>query len=320
MRQYIINKEKDSSQYATEPFIDYDPNLKQIGVKQFIWSECIDMFHSDEFHQTPEENKRMIEYFYEKYSQINSNDHLDVHIEEIPFLLDQNNRLQLTKNIYFPGETTTVNERCNSKDFFVNSIIFNWLKENKREGIKEWLKKLGVRERTDLTYLEKTIIPNAATYIKAENAIETIQWLFTLFAKNLIGKDHLEKLKQLKLFTTGGTLLPAKDCFFSDQYKPRLLLEEYLKEKEDKFLSFDYVTGQIHQKETDDLTEWQRFFTMLGVQQDLCVIEYQQKISVGEGMKYGFNERYLTKNLDGYSNIQAYCGLKTITFLNYTKG
>ena len=45
-----------------------------------------------------------------------------------------------------------------------------------------------------------------------------------------------------------------------------------------------------------------------------------KKINIGEGIKYGFDEKYLTKNFDRYSNIQAYCGLKTITFLDYTKG
>ncbi len=37
--------------------------------------------------------------------------------------------------------------------------------------------------------------------------------------------------------------------FFSDQYKPRLQLEDYLKTKKDNFLSFDYIIDH------DDLME-----------------------------------------------------------------
>ena len=49
MRQYIIHNEKNPSQFADHPFIDYDSNLEQIGVKEFTWNQCIDMFKSDIF-------------------------------------------------------------------------------------------------------------------------------------------------------------------------------------------------------------------------------------------------------------------------------
>ena len=46
MRQYIIYNEKNPSQFADDPFIDYDLNLDQIGVKEFTWDQCVDMFKS----------------------------------------------------------------------------------------------------------------------------------------------------------------------------------------------------------------------------------------------------------------------------------
>ncbi len=320
MREYIISNDSNHSQYADYPFIDYDSNLNQIGVKEFTWHECIDMFKSDIFlkNHSIEENKRMIDYFYTKYSKTNTVH--DINIEQIPFLMDQNNRLQLIKDIYFPGETIGDSGTIDSDDLFVNNIIFNWLNENKQKGIKQWLQKLGVIERTDLTYLHKTIIPNASNYVTLKNAITTIKILFTLFQKNTITKKDLDQLKKLKLLTTRGTLIEAERCYFCDQYKPSLLLEEYLKTKEDKFLSFDYVTSHISKGEKIDLLEWRRFFIMMGVQEELHPIVFNRKLTSYEAAGYGFCDEYLsTTSPDGKHTVDAFSGLTTITFLEHTK-
>ncbi len=49
MRQYVIDHYKGC---AAHPFIDYDWNLWQIGVRNFTWKECILMFKSDQFLKT----------------------------------------------------------------------------------------------------------------------------------------------------------------------------------------------------------------------------------------------------------------------------
>ena len=323
MRQYISDKEKNHQQYADAPFIDYDPNLKQIGVKEFTWKECIEMFKSNGFLQNHsiDSNKRMIEYFYCEFlnNQTTNNDRIN--IAEIPFLLDQNNHLQMIKDIYFPAETIGESGTSDSEDLFIHQIIFNWLKETKQKGIKQWLQKLGVIERTDLSYLHKTIIPNAANYIQKENAIKTIKMLFLLLQKNLIGKEQLDKLKQLKLLTTRGTLIPAKECFFSDAYKPRLSLEEYIKTEEDVFLSFDYVSKPTSKTDMDDPTDWRRFFAMLGVQEELHPIVFHQKLTSYEAKtKYRFYDEYLLRTSpDGRHTVDAFSGLITISFIEYTQ-
>ncbi|CAF3223494.1 unnamed protein product, partial [Rotaria sp. Silwood2] len=322
MHQYIINHAKNPSHYADEPFIDYDSNLNQIGVEKFTWDQCIDMFRSDIFLKTHsiEENKRMIEYFYKKYSKIDTDDGIDIGIQQIPFLMDQNNRLQRIKDIYFPADTIVDNGTIDSEYLFVNKTIFAWLNEKIQKEIKKWLKDMGVDERTDLTYLRKTIIPNVAFYITLENAVRTIKMLFMLFQKNAITKKELDQLKKLKLLTTRGTLISAEQCFFCDQYKPRLQLEEYLKTKEDKFLSFDYVTSHNSRKENEDLIEWRRFFIILGVQEDLHPIVFNRKLTSYEAAGYGFCDDYLsTTSHDEKHIVDAFFGLTTITFIQHTQ-
>ncbi len=141
-----------------------------------------------------------------------------------------------------------------------------------------------------------------------------------LFQKGDIEKKELNELKKLKLFTTRGTLMPADQCFFSDQYKPRLPLEEYLKAKEDKFLSIDYVNNNSAGKENEDLAEWRQFFSMFGVQEDLHPIIFNRKLTSYEAAGYGFSDEYLsTTSPDGKHTIDAFSGLITITFMQYTQ-
>ncbi|UJR07466.1 hypothetical protein I4U23_011755 [Adineta vaga] len=320
MRQYIINNTRDSY-YADYPFIDYDPNLAQIGVQQFTWEQCIDMFKSNIFLKThsPEQNRRMIEYFYLKFSKSNSNNK-DIHIEQIPFLMDQNYNLQLIKNIYFPAEIIDNNATSDSDDLFVNKIIFDWLNEKTQRVIKQWLQTLGVIERTDLSFLSKTIIPNASTYATLENTFKTIRMLFLLFQKHDIDKKELNQLKKLKLLTTGGNFLAADQCFFCDQYKPRSPLEDYLKTKEDRFLSFDYVINSNIKKGNDDLAEWRRFFIMMGVQEELHPIVFNRKLTLYEAKEYGFHDNYLLiRSPDEKHTVDAYSGLSTIAFIRHTE-
>ena len=243
MCQFIINYHEGTHfRCAEHPFIDYDSNLSRIGVRHFTWKTCIEMFKSNLFLQTHslEQNKHMIKYFYSKCSN-----HTDIPIEELPFLLDQNNRLQSIKDIYFPAETVGESSTSDSKYLFLNKTLFNWLNEYPQMSIKAWLKQLGVDERTDLSYLHKTIIPNALTYTTQENAIGTIRMLFRLFQNHHIEKTDLMKLKKLKLLTTRGSLRTADECFFSKRYKPRLDIEQFLSMKEDLFISSDYITFDI---------------------------------------------------------------------------
>ncbi|CAF1142611.1 unnamed protein product [Adineta ricciae] len=315
MRQYIIENEESPTNYAADPFTDYDSNLSRIGVKEFTWIECIDMLKSDIFLQTfsVEDNKRMIQYFYIRYTKST-----DDPIEKIPFLMDQHNRLQSVKSIYFPAETIGDSGTVDSDDLFLHKSIFSWLNEKNQREIKQWLKDIGVDERTDLAYFRKTIIPNASSYITLKNAISTIKILFTLFRKNAITKKELEDLKKLKLLTTRGALVAAEQCFFSDRYEPRLPLEDYLAEKEDKFLSFDYISSSNCTNE--NLGEWRQFFAALGIQEELRPITFYRKLTSYEAAGYGFFEKYLpATSPNGRHTVDAFSGLSTISFMQHTK-
>jgi hypothetical protein len=325
MRQVFISNSKGSNlHYDQHPFIDYDLNLAQIGVQQFTWNDAIEMFKSNLFNQSHslERNKRMIHFFYSRHSNVELNEKENLNIEKIPFLIDQNNCLQLIKNIYFPIQTMFNDEsKTDLNASFINKTIFDWLNEHGQIHIKQWLQRLGVTERTDLTYLHKTIIPYASTYITLENAIKTIQMLFSLFQNNNIGNNELIQLKQLRLLTTLKTLVAAEQCYFSDEFQPRLPIEEHLKTKEDIFLSSIYLKADNEKNERQNLCEWKRFFLIMGVHENIYLMPFDEKLTISQAIQHGFQPEYVSKYSSyGSRTVKAYSGLKTISFLQHTKG
>ncbi|CAF4642130.1 unnamed protein product [Rotaria sp. Silwood2] len=326
MRQFIMGKCQESNlTLAEDPFIDDDHNLTQLGVRIFSWDFSIEMFKSKTFKKSHsiEQNKRMIEYFYSKWLESERTTEMKLNIEQIPFLMDQNNRLQLMKDIYFPVETIGNSGGTDCKESFVNENIFHWLNEYQNSKVKEWLQMLNVTERTDLTFLLKMIIPNSTTYINRENTIATIEKLFVLFQKDIIGKNELGQLKTLKLLTTRGTLRPAEKCYFSDKFNPQLPLEVYLETIQDIFLSFDYVTSNLFCVEKENLSEWRRFFSLMVVHENLYFIkfDFDHIITSDEAIQYEFSPDYVLRpSSNGRKIANAYSGLKIISFLQDTTG
>ena len=325
MRSYIIDLHRENgADFAEHPFIDYDSNLNLIGVLKFTWEQCIEMFKSDVFirRHSPEQNKAMIKYFHSKCNIDGILSGCEMKIKQIPFIMDHKHRLQSIEMIYFPAETIGDSATSESDELFVEKSIFDWLNEKSQKILKQWLQTLGVEERTDLSFLRKTIIPHASTYATRENTFKTITMLFKLFQKREIEKKELSQLRQLKLLTTNEKVfVSAKECFFSEQYKPALPIEDYLKTKMETFLSFEYVNQGHNRKESEDLLEWRRFFMILGVQEDLHPVIYQRKLTTFEAGNHGFPNKYLSMvSPDERHSVDAFSGLATISLIQYTQG
>ena len=325
MRNYVVDYYHQTAfDCADDPFIDYNVNLFNIGVRSFHWQSCIQMFKSTIFLQTHsvKNNKRMIAYFYRRCSSKSTDEHRlrDV-IEQIPFIMDQNGKLQEMKTIYFPRPTIGDGPTDDSDSCYIHKDVFKWLNTFGQNPIKEWLITHGVTERTDLTYLQKTILPNAATYVNKDNAIETVRTLFRLFQNKDINEEHLNQLRQLNVLTTKNNLLPAEQCFFSDKYCPRLSLEEYLEEVEDKFLSTHYLGVFPSVQGSNNVLEWHRFFLNIGVRDELYVVHYKERIEINQAIEKDFLRNFLTRpSPNGRRPADAYSGLKNISFLNRTIG
>lgn len=262
--------------------------LRNFGVSSFEWVQLPKLLSTTDFaaSHSVADNQLLISHLKElseneKVSEINNSA-----LSQWPFLLDFRNQLKCPKDVFFPaaGEAPDLASPLS----FIHPDLETWATENFE--IKFWLEALGVVEKSDATFLEKTIIPNAATFITPENAIKTIKDIFNLFEKGEIGKDVLPQLSELKLLTTKGSLISASKCFLSDEYHPRLELKGHL--EEDFFVSSEYITG------TSKISEWRSFFTSIGAKEGVSIENFSKRLTVSQLTTFGFQQGYFDQFKD----------------------
>jgi len=270
VRDFVIKKHNRETIHANPflPFRIYEKKLKDIGVTYFDWGDVSQLLESDVFStsHTALVSTQIIQYFKQLCETEKTKNITDAIIKNWSFILDHKGNLHRPSNIYFPTSDDNNWNDPNSEISFLHGDIQDFLLQNTETRI--WLEKLGVIEKTDLSYLRKTIIENASTYSTHENSIETILNIFNLYTKGEIGKGELGELSELKILTEKGSLLPAKSCYFSDSYFPRLKLESVL--NDDIFVSKEYLSD-IPERE-----EWRRFFKMMGVKDGITAISYDE--------------------------------------------
>lgn len=263
--KFMKNKLGDNN-IVEKPFIP-NVNIPNIKINTFTWNDVSALFAFDDFkaEHTVEKNIQLIEYF-KNALDINELGIDKDTLKNIPFILDHKNNLNHSNNIYFPTPDDTTWNSPNSEISFLHEQIQLWLAE--KQPIREWLERLGVVEKTDITFLVKTIIPNAETYVRDDNAFEVIQTIYNLYKKENIDR-HLEELLNLKLLTTKGNLIPAVECYFSDTYNPQLKIETNI--EDDIFISEDYLSLD------SSINEVRRFFKFMGVSEEIKPLKIQDK-------------------------------------------
>lgn len=316
IRNFMIS-DKGLTEIHASPFvpnIGYAQKLKKIGVNAFHWSHVPGLLTSIQFataHSAPD-NIALIGYL----KVASHNDRLSEVTDEVlknwPFIFDHKNALKPPKEVFFPTADDIADD--DSTISFINGDLQQWLDSNYET--KAWLESLGVVEKTDITFLEKTIIPHAASYITTENAIATIQKIFNLYLKGDIGVETIKKLKPLKLLSETGSLLPATQCYFSSPYRPRLVLQPVL--NEDIYLSSTYLT------EGTTPMQWKPFFLLLGVNEGIDVTCYDKRLHNSRLLAMGVKQQYLGRPEHKHVWTNEYWvdevhNLVTLTLLAYTE-
>ncbi|WP_119790743.1 DarT ssDNA thymidine ADP-ribosyltransferase family protein [Flavobacterium anhuiense] len=313
IKVYVAEK-KGTSGYPKNPFVatlGYSSKLKKAGVISFDWTDAEVLFNTTgllDGKLTLDNVAKLIHYF--KDVSINqAPEKLTMKmLKNVPFLLNQKNELKSPVNVFFPAPDQDLHE--DSEISFVNPDLHQWI--IKDFEIKKWLEDLGVDEKSDVTYLMKTIMPNASTYITPDNAIIALQGIFGLYSNDDIGKGILSQLGDLSVLTINGTLVPIKESYLSKYYHPRLALEGVL--DLDIYISSEYCS------EATEISNWKAFFLLLGSQEGIEVIRFEETISKHQFIANGlsrdfFNHSYTpwqtTFNGDTYRNVLI------LTFLDY---
>ncbi|PSK91586.1 DarT ssDNA thymidine ADP-ribosyltransferase family protein [Taibaiella chishuiensis] len=278
------------AELAMQPLVQSldDKKLKSFGVNYFDWSQVPNLLADEAFaaNRNITNNKELILHLKRLSENEKITDISNTVLSGWPFMLDLNLNLRCPKDLFFPapGEEPDPESRL----FFIHPDIDRWTQGN--SDVKNWLESLGIVEKSDVTFLEKSIIPNAEIFVTQENALKTIQDIFNLFEKGDIGKDTLAKLTRLKLLTIGGSLLPAKDCFLSDDYHPTLKLQSHL--DDDIFVSIKYIT------ESAKASNWRSFFTSLGVKDAISRELYSERLTVFKLRSSGIEQGYFDQFTD----------------------
>ncbi len=206
VREYVVKRNNSETIHEKPflPFTVYGKTLKDVGVACFEWGDAPKLLESFDFlkSHTSSNNIKVIQYFKQLCDAEKSKDISETVITKWSFILDHKGQLNYPNNIYFPTPDDRNWNDPNNEISFLNGDIQNFLLKNPE--IRVWLEKLGVIEKTDLSYLRKTIIENASTYSTPENTIETILSIFNLYIKREIGKEELGELSELKLLTKKG--------------------------------------------------------------------------------------------------------------------
>ena len=319
IRQFIMQRDKKSD-IAPNPFVahtDFGKIFKDLGVSTFDWEDMPELLQFPQFksNHTVTHNIELIKHF--KYL-IDREFVRKVSIKTISsweFIYDHKANLKKPSQIYSPAPDDEHWNESDSELSFLHPNILNWLLTSPDYSI--WLGTLGVTEKTDLSYLKKTILANPSTYTTLENTIPTIQTIYKLYINHEVDEELLSKLGELKILTKNGSLIATNQCYFSDMYRPRLPLETLI--TEDVFVSGSYLSDRSNKD------EWRRFFKMMGVKEGIEIILHKDQTSVSNFVDiYKLNSDYFKESDKSFTpwvntfRADKYSDLHSLLFLFYS--
>lgn len=259
--------------------------LKKLGVASFGWKEFKLFLNSKYFKETHsvEKNIELIRFLRLCCNSEEVKDVTKEYVCNIPFIWDHKDHINYPKQVCFPAAADDENwDNVENELSFVHKYILSWLLQELE--IKNWLESLGVKEKTDITYIIQNILPYASSYINKDNAISEIKKLFSLYRKGDLKENLIKQLCEIKLMTNKNTLLEASKCYLSDFYNPRLKIENIL--NEDMFISEEYCYN------AKEKSEWRRFFEILGVKDGINPILFKEKETKTELLNYGIKKDF----------------------------
>ncbi|MEM6642139.1 MAG: hypothetical protein AAF616_04090 [Bacteroidota bacterium] len=314
IKNFINQDENNKEKFAANT--GFGHIFKKLGASSFEWSDTLTLLKSQSLSDvlSIDNNIQLTKHLKILYE---SEKPAEVSIEilkKLPFIRDHKSKLNIPANVCFPAPDDQNWDDPKSALSFIHPELKEWLAQE--DKIRVWLETLGVIEKTDITYIHQTLIPNIESYVTQQNAIQTIQDLFLLYRKNQLKEDLLNRLSRIKLLTQKGTIQIAEECYLCDFYSPRLEIEEVL--HIDIFVSKEYCTAKA------DKDEWKRFFKMLGVNEGISIISESEKQSTERLVQSGYSKEYFEAEDKKFSPFlstftgDTYLNISSLNFLRLT--
>ncbi|WP_370980069.1 sacsin N-terminal ATP-binding-like domain-containing protein [Agaribacterium sp. ZY112] len=262
--------------------------IKSLGAESFEWKDLPKLLKSKSFSCLHSINKNIE--LIKHLKSLSLNDSIggvsDEILRGLPFIFDHRNRLNKPTEIYFPTADDNNWDDPGGELAFLHIDIQKWI--SSVPDMRAWIEQLGVVEKTDVSFITKTIIPNSEIYINRKNAIQAIRDLFNLYKKDELNSNILAQLSDLKLLTNNGSLVAAKKCILSSSYSPRLEIESVLGE--------DVFVSKMYMDNSRDKDEWKRFFKFLKVSDGISLVTHEKKSCKTVLVANGFREGYFNED------------------------
>lgn len=292
--------EKSIKDYVCR-FLEYKESLEKKFIKSNEYSKYIYDLCSLKF--TWEELSKFLlsSYFYDEHNEfqnINLIFHLkklydkypkkfdDRYMKTLPFIWNHKHKLSFPDQVCIPTPDDTNWNNHESDLLFLHEEIQKVIKVN--QELYKWLENLGVKEKTDVTYIRQNLIPNIESISTLENTHKLITDLFSLYEKGVLDDVLLNDLNKIKILTQEGSLIPVKDCYLANYYKPRVELEMII--QEDIFISEKYCENKTK------IDEWKRFFKKLGAEEGISILNYSTKNTKQQLLSKGIKNEYFNED------------------------
>lgn len=299
IRRFINNNEKKgidcSKQFAKDTAFFSD--FKRLGSSCFEWPQLQRFLSSTYFNDvhTIAYNIELIKHFKKLCELDKVKDISKEVLKKLPFIWDHKNCINYPNQVCFPTADDQNWDNPTSELSFLHQELQIWLLKDSES--RYWLESLGVKEKTDITYITQIVIPKIDDYITQQNALQAIRDFFNLYSNGNLKEDVIVKLSSIKLLTQKGSLCPAKVCFLSDFYNPRLKIEKII--EKDIFVSESYCANALEKD------EWKRFFKLLGVQEGISTLLYKDKHSTSKFINDGFKCKYFKTDDKKFTPFQT---------------
>lgn len=244
------------------PYLEPLGTLVRLGTEMFDIDDLEDFFASSIFVKEHKlsENFNLISFLYEQAQRSMEDGNRNVWNEilrQTPFIFDENEQLKKPKHLYFP--TVEFSNEFTDDISIIHESIDSKINANSR--IKSWLEYLGVKEPSDLSFIEKTIIGQGDIFVTNENAIKIGRYLFNAHKKGTLQNSHYQEFQKFKLLTKENSLVTVENSFLSNFYEPELQLESNY--RNNFYVSESYLEGK------DLKSEWKTFFIKIGVAENI---------------------------------------------------
>lgn len=293
----------------------YSQYIYDLCFFKFTWNDFSKFLLSSYFYEEHNEfkNIRLILHLKKLYDK-NPKKYDDRFIKSLPFIWNHKRKLSYPEQVCIPTPDDTNWNNPESELMFLHEVIQKTIKVN--QELYKWLENLGVKEKTDVTYIRQNIIPNIESISTLENTHNLITDLFFLYKKGVLDDALLNDLSKIKILTQKGSLIPVKECYLSNYYKPRVELEMLI--QKDFFISEEYCENKL------EIDEWKRFFKKLGAKEGISILNYLDKYNKQQLLSKGIKDEYFNEDNKKFKPFQSvfianeFERIVSIEFLDHT--